>query len=62
MSLTTDPASSRSKTHQLCMQELDHGDLQAAQVYATLSLEEAMRDLAAAIVRAAQTVATASRM
>jgi hypothetical protein len=61
MSLNTEPASSRSKTYQLCMQELDRGDLQAAQVYATLSLEQAMRDLAAAIVRAAQTIATASR-
>jgi hypothetical protein len=62
MSLTTDPASSRSQTHQLCMQELDRGDLQAAQVYAALSLEEGIRDLAAAIVRAAQTIATAYRM
>jgi hypothetical protein len=62
MSLNADPASSRSKTYQLCMQELDRGDLRAAQVYAILSLEEAMRDLAAAIVRAAHTIATASRM
>ena len=62
MSRHADPASSRSKTYQLCMQELDRGDLQAAQVYATLSLEEAIRDLAAAIARAAQTIATASRM
>jgi hypothetical protein len=30
------------QTYLLCMQELDRGDLQAAQVYATLSLEEAM--------------------
>ena len=62
MSLDTDPAGSRSENYQLCMQELDRGDLQAAQVYAALSLEEAIRDLAAAIVRAAQTIATASRM
>jgi len=44
------------------MQELDRGDIQAAQVYATLSLEEATRDLAATIVRAAHTIATAYRM
>jgi len=63
MSLNTDPASSRSKAYQLCMQELDRGDLQAAQVYATLSLEEeAIRDLAATIVRAAHTIASAYRM
>jgi len=62
MSLDTDPAGSRSKACQLCMQELDRGDLQAAQVYATLSLEEATRDLAATIVRAAHTIASAYRM
>jgi hypothetical protein len=62
MSLDTDPASSDSKAYQLCMQELDRGDLQAAQVYATLSLEEAIRDLAATIVRAAHTIASAYRM
>jgi len=44
------------------MQELDRGDIQAAQVYATLSLEEATRDLAATIFRAAHTIATAYRM
>jgi hypothetical protein len=34
-----------------CLQELnrEHPDYQAAQVYATLSLEEALRDLALAI-------------
>jgi hypothetical protein len=34
-----------------CLQELnrEHPDYQAAQVFATLSLEEAVRDLAAAI-------------
>ena len=62
MSLGTDPAGSPSKAYQLCMQELDRGDLQAAQVYATLSLEEAIRDLAATIVRAAHTIASASGM
>jgi hypothetical protein len=62
MSLNTDPASSPSEAYQLCMQELDRGDFQAAQVYATLSLEEAMRDLASTIVRAAHTIATAYRM
>ena len=61
MSLNTDPAGSHSKAYELCMEELDRGDLQAAQVYATLSLEEAMRDLAATIVRAAKTIANASR-
>jgi hypothetical protein len=62
MSLDTDPAGSPSKAYQLCMQELDRRDSQAAQVYATLSLEEAIRDLAATIVRAAHTIASASRM
>jgi hypothetical protein len=38
-----------------CLQELnrEHPDYQAAQVFATLSLEEAIRDLAAAIGQAA---------
>jgi hypothetical protein len=38
-----------------CLQELnrEHPDYQAAQVFETLSLEEALRDLAAAITRAA---------
>ena len=62
MSPGTGPASSPGKACQLCMQELDRGDFQAAQVYATLSLEEAIRDLAATIVRAAHTIATACRM
>ena len=62
MSLDTDPAGSPSKAYQLCMQELDRRDSQAAQVYATLSLEEAIRDLAATIVRAAHTIASASGM
>jgi hypothetical protein len=41
--------------YQLCVQELnrDHPDYLAAQIYATLSVEEALRDLAAAIGRAA---------
>jgi hypothetical protein len=29
MNLNTDPASSRSEVYQLCMQELDRGDLRA---------------------------------
>jgi hypothetical protein len=56
MSFDTDQASSRSETYQLCMQELDRGDLQAAQVYATLSVEEALRDLAGSIHRAASQI------
>jgi hypothetical protein len=44
------------------MQELDRGELQAAQVYVTLSFKEAIRNLAATIVRAAHTVASAYRM
>jgi hypothetical protein len=38
-----------------CLQELnrEHPDYQAAQVFATLSLKEAIRDLAAAIGQAA---------
>jgi hypothetical protein len=38
-----------------CLQELnrEHPDYQAAQVFATLSLEEAIRDLAATIGQAA---------
>jgi hypothetical protein len=48
-----------TRTHsgalEYCIQELnrEHPDYQAAQVYATLGLEEALRDLAAAIGRAA---------
>lgn len=34
MSLNTDPASSRGETYHFCMQELDRGNLEAAQVYA----------------------------
>lgn len=56
MSLDTDQAGSRSETYQLCMQELDRGDLQAAQVYATLSVEPALRDLAGSIHRAASQI------
>jgi hypothetical protein len=42
-----------------CIQELnrEHPDFQAAQVYATLSLEEALRDLAQAVGRAAGDIA-----
>lgn len=38
-----------------CVRELnqEHPDYQAAQVYAILSVEEALRDLAAAVSRAA---------
>jgi hypothetical protein len=41
-----------------CLQELDreHPDYQAAQVYATLSVEEALRDLATAIGWAADRI------
>jgi hypothetical protein len=41
-----------------CLEELNRPgpDYQAAQVYATLSLEEALRDLAATIVRAADRI------
>jgi hypothetical protein len=41
-----------------CLQELnrEHPDYQAAQVYATLSVEEALRDLAAAIGWAADRI------
>src|SRR5215831_9284234 len=48
-----------ARSHELAVQEPARGDLQAAQVYATLSLEEAIRDLAATIVRAAHTIASA---
>jgi hypothetical protein len=42
-----------------CIQELnrEHPDYQAAQVCATLSLEEALRDLAQAVGRAAGDIA-----
>jgi hypothetical protein len=41
-----------------CLQELnrEHPDYQAAQVYATLSVEEALRDLATAIGWAADRI------
>jgi hypothetical protein len=43
-----------SDAHQLCIQELgrEDTDYQAAQVYATLSVEEALRDLADKITAA----------
>jgi hypothetical protein len=54
----------RIEAYGLCIQELSHEypDYQAAQVYATLSVEEALRDLARAILGAAHTIATAYRM
>ena len=51
MDHSTGLASSSSDNYQLSMQELDEGNIHAAQVYATLCLEEAIRDLAATLVR-----------
>ena len=61
MNNNANPASSHSEVHERCVQELHDGDLQAAQVLATLSVEEALRDLAATIARAAATIAGALR-
>jgi hypothetical protein len=46
---------SHGDAREYCIEELnrEHPDYQVAQVYATLSLEEALRDLTAAIVQAA---------
>jgi hypothetical protein len=50
---------SHGNAREYCVQELnsEDPDYQAAQVYATLSVEEALRDLATAIGRAAERLA-----
>lgn len=61
MNYNANPASSRSEVRERCVQELHDGDLHAAQVLATLSVEEALRDLTATIARAADRIAGALR-
>jgi hypothetical protein len=50
---------SHGNARECCIQELnsEDPDYQAAQVYATLSVEEVLRDLATAIGRAAERLA-----
>lgn len=51
----TESPSSRSEPYRRCVQELTctDPDFQAAQVYAILSLEEAVREMTAALARMA---------
>jgi hypothetical protein len=67
MSNSTTATGTREETYErrlaLCQEELSrpYPDFQAAQAYATLSLEAAVRDLAGTIVRAADKIAGALR-
>ena len=54
-------ASTQGSARTKCDQALSHLDWEPAQVYATLSVEEALRDLAAAIKDAADQIGRASR-
>ena len=53
----------RGEAHQRCMHELGrpHPDYEAAQVFATLSLEEAVRDAIAELAHLARSVTVATR-
>jgi hypothetical protein len=53
----------RSEAYKRCMHELSqpHPDYQAAQLYATLSLEDALRDMIAQLVKLTRTITVASR-
>jgi hypothetical protein len=61
MNYNASPRSSRAQVREDCMHEFHQGNLEAAQVLATLSVEEALCDLAATIARAADKIATALR-
>jgi hypothetical protein len=51
------PNRPHDEAFRLCVQAIEQGDFQAAQVYATLSLEEAVRDMTATIARSADKIA-----
>lgn len=53
MNHATNPEEQRRAFYRLCMDELSQADpdFQAAQVYAILSLEEAVREMAKALAR-----------
>ena len=55
MNHTAHPADQRRAFYRLCVEELSLADpdFQAAQVYAILSLEEAVREMTAALARMA---------
>jgi hypothetical protein len=61
VSYDPDPDGTRAIAYQRCQEELAKGNFQAAQVFATLILEEAVRDLAKQVAQGARDIAVELR-